>query len=90
MDLPRNPSTTSTLDRKPALHLIGSPMLRHERRISARGTMRSFDGFDRWGVERGKQMAGAIWTEDAATGRSGRPDASRNGLIVHPEGLRHA
>ncbi len=60
---------------------LGMLVAFYEHKIFVQGLLWNVNSFDQWGVELGKQMAGTILTELAASGSVSSHDASTNGLI---------
>jgi glucose-6-phosphate isomerase len=76
-----NRPTNSILIRKLTPRTLGSMIALYEHKIFVQGVIWNLNSFDQWGVELGKQLAGAILSEleqsDPVTGH----DSSTNGLI---------
>jgi len=85
---PGNRPTTSILYRRLTPHRLGSLIAMYEHKIFTQGIIWGINSFDQWGVELGKQMAGAILPELGADAPTVRHDNSTNGLINHLKHLR--
>ena len=85
-----NRPTSSIVYRELTPHRLGSLIALYEHKIFVQGVVWNINGFDQWGVELGKQLAGRILPEldgDAAAPVTGH-DASTNGLIAYLSILR--
>ncbi|WP_187262332.1 glucose-6-phosphate isomerase [Pontibacter beigongshangensis] len=75
-----NKPTTSIMFKKLTPYTLGSLIAMYEQKVFVQGVLWNVYSFDQWGVELGKQLAGAI--EDELTGKStGQHDSSTDGLI---------
>jgi glucose-6-phosphate isomerase len=61
---------------------LGRLIALYEHKIFVQGVIWDIFSFDQWGVELGKQLAGAILPELEGPGRVASHDASTNGLIA--------
>jgi len=80
-----NRPTNTILFEKLTPRVLGSLIALYEHKIFAQGVIWNVNSFDQWGVELGKQLAGAILAELEA-GEKGQPlklghDSSTNALI---------
>jgi len=76
-----NRPTTSILVQKFTPHTLGALIALYEHKIFVQGIVWDLYSFDQWGVELGKQLAGAILPELAGDAPVTAHDASTNGLI---------
>ncbi len=76
-----NRPTTSILVQKITPHTLGALIALYEHKIFVQGIVWDLYSFDQWGVELGKQLAGAILPELADAAPVTAHDASTNGLI---------
>jgi len=67
---------------------LGRLVALYEHKIFVQGILWNVNSFDQWGVELGKQLAGAILPELAGDEPVTGHDASTNGLIAHYKALR--
>jgi glucose-6-phosphate isomerase len=83
-----NRPTNSILFRKLTPRTLGSLIALYEHKIFVQGIVWNINSFDQWGVELGKQLAGAILPELEQAQQSTRDhDASTNGLIEYYKSL---
>ncbi|MFT2007849.1 glucose-6-phosphate isomerase [Pontibacter sp. 13R65] len=76
-----NKPTTSIMFKKLTPYTLGSLIAMYEQKVFVQGVLWNVYSFDQWGVELGKQLAGAI--EEELMGNSeGKHDSSTNGLIA--------
>ena len=74
------PSSTLMMDKlTPAM--LGRLIALYEHKIFVQGVIWNIFSFDQWGVELGKQLAGAILPELEGQGKSAGHDSSTAGLI---------
>ncbi|WJW74893.1 glucose-6-phosphate isomerase [Thiohalobacter sp. IOR34] len=85
---PGNRPSTSILYRRLTPRTLGSLIALYEHKIFVQGVIWGIDSFDQWGVELGKQLAGAILPELQAPGPVSGHDASTRGLIDYCKQLR--
>jgi glucose-6-phosphate isomerase len=78
---PGNIPTNSILVRKLTPRMLGSLIAMYEHKIFVQGVIWNIYSFDQWGVELGKQLAGAILPELRTDEKCTGHDASTNGLI---------
>jgi glucose-6-phosphate isomerase len=83
------PSTSILVDRITPRRL-GSLIALYEHKIFVQGVIWNLNSFDQWGVELGKQLAGAILPELAGDDPVSTHDASTNGLINAMKRFRRA
>ncbi|AQS42133.1 MAG: Glucose-6-phosphate isomerase [Candidatus Tokpelaia hoelldobleri] len=67
---------------------LGRLLALYEHRTFVEGVLMNINSFDQWGVELGKELAGALLPELESKGKSGRHDASTLGLIAHIQAQR--
>ena len=65
---------------------LGMLIALYEHKTFVKGAIWRVNSFDQWGVELGKQLAGAVHAELAAP--VGNHDASTNGLIAAYRGMK--
>jgi len=83
-----NRPTNSILFRKLTPRTLGSLIALYEHKIFVQGVVWNINSFDQWGVELGKQLAGAILPELEQAQQSTKDhDASTNGLIEYYKSL---
>jgi glucose-6-phosphate isomerase len=80
---PGNRPSNSFLYRKLTPRTLGTLIALYEHKIFVQGAIWDINSFDQWGVELGKQLAGAILPELEEAGTVNDHDASTNGLINH-------
>ncbi len=78
---PGNRPSNSFLYRKLTPRTLGSLIALYEHKVFVQGAVWDINSFDQWGVELGKQLAGAILPELEGSGAVNGHDASTNGLI---------
>jgi glucose-6-phosphate isomerase len=78
-----NRPTNSILYRRLTPRTLGALIAMYEHRIFVQGAIWNINSFDQWGVELGKQLAGAIQPQLAGEAPVDDHDASTNGLIRH-------
>jgi len=78
---PGNIPTNSILVKKLTPRTLGSLIAMYEHKIFVQGVIWNIYSFDQWGVELGKQLAGAILPELLTDEKITGHDASTNGLI---------
>ena len=78
---PGNRPSTTIVYRKLGPRSLGMLLALYEHRVFTMGAMWNINSFDQWGVELGKQLAGVIAEELAATSPATAHDASTNKLI---------
>jgi glucose-6-phosphate isomerase len=78
---PGNRPSNSFLYRKLTPRTLGTLIALYEHKIFVQGAIWDINSFDQWGVELGKQLAGAILPELEEAGTVKDHDASTNGLI---------
>ena len=78
---PGNRPSTTIVYRKLGPRSLGMLLALYEHRVFTMGAMWNINSFDQWGVELGKQLAGVIAEELAATSPSTAHDASTIQLI---------
>jgi glucose-6-phosphate isomerase len=83
-----NRPTTSILVDRITPRRLGQLIALYEHKIFAQGVIWNVNSFDQWGVELGKQLAGAILPELAGEQPVSTHDASTNGLINHMKRVR--
>jgi glucose-6-phosphate isomerase len=76
-----NRPTNSILLRKLTPRTLGSLIALYEHKIFVQGIIWNINSFDQWGVELGKQLAGAILPELAQDERVTAHDSSTSGLM---------
>ncbi|MGH8502065.1 MAG: glucose-6-phosphate isomerase [Gammaproteobacteria bacterium] len=76
-----NRPTNSILFRKLTPRTLGSLIALYEHKIFVQGIIWNLNSFDQWGVELGKQLAGAILPELESAKPATGHDASTNGLM---------
>jgi glucose-6-phosphate isomerase len=76
-----NRPSNAFLFRKLTPRTLGMLIALYEHKIFVQGTVWEINSFDQWGVELGKQLAGAILPELESTGPITGHDSSTNGLI---------
>ncbi len=82
-----NRPTNSILYRRLTPRTLGALIAMYEHKIFVQGAIWNINSFDQWGVELGKQLAGAIQPELADDAPVGSHDASTNGLINYYKAL---
>lgn len=80
---PGNRPSNSILIRKLTPRSLGRLIAMYEHKIFVQGVIWNINSFDQWGVELGKQLAGAILPELEQADSVDSHDASTNGLINH-------
>ncbi|OFX09938.1 MAG: glucose-6-phosphate isomerase [Alphaproteobacteria bacterium RIFOXYD12_FULL_60_8] len=85
---PGNRPTNSILLEKLTPHALGMLVAMYEHKIFVQGVIWGVNSFDQWGVELGKQLAGAIQPELASPDPVDSHDSSTNGLINLYKSLR--
>ncbi|MCL4291781.1 MAG: glucose-6-phosphate isomerase [Acidimicrobiia bacterium] len=84
------PSTTLLLDRLTP-YTLGQLVALYEHKVLTQGVIWGVDSFDQWGVELGKELAGAIVPDLEAEGAPALGhDASTDALVARARRLRHA
>jgi glucose-6-phosphate isomerase len=76
-----NRPTNSILCKKITPRTLGSLIAMYEHKIFVQGVVWNIFGFDQWGVELGKQLAGNILPELYDDQKVASHDSSTNGLI---------
>jgi glucose-6-phosphate isomerase len=79
---PGNRPTNTLLLPKLTPRTLGSLIALYEHKIFVQGIIWNINSFDQWGVELGKQLAGAILAELEAGTIMAQHDASTAGLLV--------
>ncbi len=82
-----NRPTTSILYRRLTPRTLGALVAMYEHRIFVQGAIWNINSYDQWGVELGKQLAGAIQPQLAGAAPVSDHDASTNGLINYYKAL---
>ena len=77
-----NRPTNTLVFRRLDPHTLGALIALYEHKILVQGTIWNINSFDQWGVELGKQLAGAILPELSAPTDATAHDASTNALIA--------
>jgi len=85
---PGNRPSNSILIGKLTPRNLGRLIAMYEHKIFVQGVIWNINSFDQWGVELGKQLAGAILPELEQTNPVDSHDASTNALINHYRTLR--
>ncbi len=85
---PGNRPSNSILVKQITPRSLGSLIALYEHKIFVQGVIWNINSFDQWGVELGKQLAGAILPELAGDAPVSSHDASTNGLINRYKQLR--
>jgi glucose-6-phosphate isomerase len=80
---PGNRPSNSILLQKLTPRTLGRLIAMYEHKIFVQGLVWQINSFDQWGVELGKQLAGAILPELEQQAQVDSHDASTNGLINH-------
>lgn len=87
---PGNRPSNTLLYRKLDAYTLGALIALYEHKVFVQGVLWNINSFDQWGVELGKQLAGAIesglMTEDKVT----EHDSSTNGLMNASKRLRQS
>jgi len=83
-----NRPTNSILYRTLDPRTLGRLVALYEHKTFVEGAVWQIDSFDQWGVELGKQLAGAILPELAGPEPPASHDSSTNGVIAHYKKLR--
>ncbi|MEO6145667.1 MAG: glucose-6-phosphate isomerase [Sulfuriferula sp.] len=78
---PGNRPSNTLLYRKLDPHTLGALIALYEHKVFVQGMIWDVNSFDQWGVELGKQLAGAIEKGLVNPGRASEHDSSTNGLI---------
>lgn len=78
-----NKPTNSILIDKIDPYNLGALIAMYEHKIFVQGVIWNIYSYDQWGVELGKQLAGAILPELLQDGEVSQHDSSTNGLINH-------
>ncbi|MDJ0763143.1 MAG: glucose-6-phosphate isomerase [Myxococcota bacterium] len=78
-----NRPTSSFMFQKLTPRTLGRLIALYEHKIFVQGIIWNIHSFDQWGVELGKQLAGAILAELDGDGHVTSHDSSTNGLINH-------
>ena len=81
------PSTT-LLYRRLTPYALGRLIALYEHKIFTAGVLWQVNSFDQWGVELGKQLAGALLPAVRGDAEQGPLDASTAGLLAHIETLQ--
>ncbi|MFC7736051.1 glucose-6-phosphate isomerase [Roseomonas sp. GCM10028921] len=81
------PSTTLVLPRLDA-NTLGQLVALYEHKVFCLGALWEVNAFDQWGVELGKQLAGALLPELAPGAKAGVHDPSTSALIAELHRLR--
>jgi glucose-6-phosphate isomerase len=81
------PSTTLVLPRLDA-NTLGQLVALYEHKVFCLGALWNVNAFDQWGVELGKQLAGALLPELAPGAKPGAHDPSTTALIAEIHRLR--
>jgi glucose-6-phosphate isomerase len=82
-----NRPTNTILYRRLTPRTLGALIAMYEHKIFVQGAIWGINSFDQWGVELGKQLAGAIQPELASDAPADSHDASTNGLINYYKAL---
>jgi len=85
---PGNRPTNSILFPKLTPRVLGALIAMYEHKIFVQGIIWRVNSFDQWGVELGKQLAGAILPELSGDEAVFGHDSSTNGLINHYKQVR--
>jgi glucose-6-phosphate isomerase len=85
---PGNRPTNSILFRKLTPRTLGMLIALYEHKIFTQGVIWGINSFDQWGVELGKQLAGAILPELEGPREVTAHGASTNGLVNYYKALR--
>lgn len=83
-----NKPTNSILFRQLTPHTLGRLIALYEHKIFVQGVIWNINSYDQWGVELGKQLAGALLPELADDAAVTGHDASTNGLVNYYKSLR--
>ena len=78
---PGNRPSSTILVEKITPRTLGMLIALYEHKVFVQGAIWGLNSFDQWGVELGKQLAGAILPELVSAGPVTAHDASTNGLI---------
>ncbi|WP_413439061.1 glucose-6-phosphate isomerase [Sulfuriferula sp. GW1] len=78
---PGNRPSNTLLYRKLDPHTLGALIALYEHKVFVQGMIWDVNSFDQWGVELGKQLAGAIEQGLVSPGQVSEHDSSTNGLI---------
>ena len=78
---PGNRPSNTLLYRKLDPHTLGALIALYEHKVFVQGMIWDVNSFDQWGVELGKQLAGAIEQGLVSPGKVSEHDSSTNGLI---------
>lgn len=84
-----NKPTNSILIDKIDPYNLGALIAMYEHKIFVQGVIWNIYSYDQWGVELGKQLAGAILPELLQDEEVSQHDSSTNGLINHFKRLAH-
>ena len=85
---PGNRPSNTLLYRKLDPHTLGALIALYEHKVFVQGMIWDVNSFDQWGVELGKQLAGAIEQGLVNPGETSSHDSSTNGLINTCKTLR--
>jgi glucose-6-phosphate isomerase len=85
-----NRPTNTIIFRKLTPRTLGSLLALYEHKIFVQGVIWNLNSFDQWGVELGKQLAGAILPELEHKAPTNQHDSSTAGLIEYYRSLREA
>ena len=85
---PGNRPSNTLLYRKLDPHTLGALIALYEHKVFVQGMIWDVNSFDQWGVELGKQLAGAIEQGLVNPGKVSEHDSSTNGLINTSKALR--
>ncbi len=80
---PGNRPSNSILARRFDPHTLGMLIALYEHKIFVQGVIWGINPFDQWGVELGKDLAGALLPEVDGGAAAGSHDSSTTGLIDH-------
>lgn len=78
---PGNRPSSTLLYRKLTPHTLGALIALYEHKVFVQGVIWNINSFDQWGVELGKQLAGAIESGLLSNERVTEHDSSTNGLM---------
>ncbi len=86
---PGNKPTNSILYRELDPRTLGALIALYEHKVFVQGIIWNIDSFDQWGVELGKELAGAILPELEGAAPVAGHDASTNGLANRIRKINH-